>query len=145
MQISVSGDAHAHQRAKKGGVCIKKFGGKVAVREKALRAVKILENETQQLCALDDPCLNIAPLVRRNQKWNDIDFPGPICSERIVVDVVCDAVLANAALGPPPAAFQLLGSDIPKRLDQARPVRSRSHTVSRCLIISISIRAQTLN
>ncbi len=144
MQITVRGDTHSHQRAKKSGVGIEERGRKVAIRNEALRAVKILENETQQLGALNDARLYQAPFVGCNEKWNGIDFPGPVCSERIAVDVVCDAVLANAALGTSPASFQLLGPHIPKRLNQACPVQARRHTVSRCLVIGISIRKQTL-
>src|ERR1035438_130717 len=99
MQITVRGDTHAHQRAKKSGVGVEERGRKVAIRNEALRAVKILENETQHLGKLNDARLYQAPFVGCNKKWNDIDFPGPVFTERIAVDVVCDAVLAHAETG----------------------------------------------
>src|SRR5271170_7264056 len=104
MKITVRGHPHAHHGPQESWVGIEELGRKVSIREEALRAVKILEYEAQQAGALNDAGFDQAPLVGRNQKRDSIDFPGPICSERIAVDVVGDAVLANAAFGTTPAS-----------------------------------------
>ena len=111
----------------------------MALRHEVLRSVEILENQTQQLGALNDARFDETPLVRRNQQRNDVDFPRSICPERIAVDVVGDSVLANAALGTAPASSQLLGADLSKRLHQVRPVRSRSHAIGRQFIVGGSV------
>ena len=67
MQIAVRGNRHAHQRPQKCGVGIEQRGRKVAVRHQVLRAVEVLEQQVQQLGALNDAGFDEAPLVRRNQ------------------------------------------------------------------------------
>src|ERR1039458_1115381 len=106
MQIAVPGNTHAHQRPEKCGVGIEKSGRKVAMRHQVLRPVEILEEQIEQLGALNDARFDEAPLVRRNQQRNDIDLPGPACPEWIAVNVVRDPVLANAPLSTGPASSQ---------------------------------------
>ncbi len=88
---------------------------------KLLRPVEILQNQIQQLGALNDAGFDESPFVGRNQERNDIDLPGPICPERIAVDVVRDSVLANAALGAAPAPSQFLGADRPQATPSGVP------------------------
>ena len=135
MQITVRRNWYANKRPKERGVCVEKRGRKVALRHEVLRSVEILEAQTQQLGALNDAGFDEAPIVRRNQQRNDVDLPRSICAERITVDVVGDSVLANAALGTAPASSQFFGADLPERLHQVRPVRSRSHPIGRQFIV----------
>ena len=74
-------DAHTYHRPQKCGIGIEKFGGKMPALQQGLRAVKILENQAQQLRALNDSLLDVAPLVGWNQEWDNVDFPGPVCAE----------------------------------------------------------------
>src|ERR1039458_9537160 len=99
MQIAMRWYLHSHHRSKKSGVGIKELRRKAATRERPAGAVKILKNETQQLGALNDSLFYEAPLVCRNQKWNDIDLPRPIYTEGIAVNVVRDAGFPNASSG----------------------------------------------
>ena len=138
------GNTNAYQGPKKRRVGVEKRGRKVATCHQGLRPVEILEDQTQQLGALNDAGFDVAPFVRRNQHRNDIDFPRPICPERIAVDVVCDAVLANAAFGTAPALSQLLGADCPKRLHQVCPVRPGSNAISRQFVISSTVAERSL-
>ena len=135
MQITVRGNKHAYQRAKECGVGVKKRGRKAALRQQLLRPVEILQNQAQQLGALNDAGFDVAPLVSRNQQRNDIDPPGPIGPEGIAVDVVRNSVFANTALGAAPAPFQFFRADCPKRLHQVFPVRPGSHAISRQFVI----------
>ena len=46
------------------------------MRDEILRAVKIFEQQIEQMGPLNDSRFNEAPLFRRNQERNDIDLPG---------------------------------------------------------------------
>src|ERR1700733_3284556 len=94
--------------------------------------------------SLNDACFDVAPFVRRNQKRNDIDFPRPICPERITINVVRDAVLANPALGTAPASSQFLGADCPERLHKVCPVRPWSHAIGRQFVIGSTVAERSL-
>src|SRR5450755_1722368 len=98
MQIAVSRNRHAHERAKECRVGIEQGCGKSALRDQILRAVEVLEQQVEQLGALKNSRLKEAPLVCWNQERNDVDLPGSICPQWIAVNVVGDAIFANAAL-----------------------------------------------
>ena len=95
--------------------------------------------QTQQLGALNDSRFDIAPFVGRNQERDNIDFPGTICAERIAVNVVGDAVLADAALGTRPAPSQLFRarwraetpSGAPSEDEESRHRRTTRHMLLR--------------
>jgi hypothetical protein len=114
MKITVRGNPHTYERSKKCGVGEKKRGREVSMRKKLLPSVKILQDATEQPGALNDAGFEESPFIRRNQEWNHVDFPGPVCSERIAVNVIGDAVLANSAFSALPAPFQFLGADCPE-------------------------------
>src|ERR1035441_2391723 len=144
MQITLRGHLHAHQRTKERWVGIQQSCGKVPIRDEVLRTVKVLQNQVQQLGALYDALFDEPPLVRRNKEWDQVDLPGPICPERITINVVRDPVLANASFGATPASSQLVGADRPKRLHQVRPVLPRIHTVGRYLVVSGDIEKRSV-
>ncbi len=84
-----------------------KLRREVSTHKQRLRSIKILENQAKKSCTLNNSLFNIAPLVGSNQERNNIDFPWPVCAERIAVDVVGDAILPDTALGSSAAAPQL--------------------------------------
>src|SRR5580692_8695412 len=110
MQIAVRRNTDTNERAEKCRVGVKKPGRKVALRHQVLRSVNIFKKQTEQLCALNNSCFDIAPLVCRYQEWDNIDLPGAAGSERVAVDVIGDSVFANATLGANPASSQFLGA-----------------------------------
>jgi hypothetical protein len=99
MKITVCRDSHTYHRPKKCRIGVQKLRRETSIRKQILSAIKILENQTQQLRALNDSLFDHAPLVGRNQEGNNIDFPRTVCPERVAVYVVRDAVLADTALG----------------------------------------------
>ncbi len=126
------------------GFAYSSAAGKCPLRHQVLCAVKILQQQVQQLGALNDACLDKPPLVRRNQQRDNIDLPRAIRSQWIAIDVVGDSVLANAALSAAPAAAQLLRANLSQRLHQVRPVRPRRHAISRQLVIRSSVAERSL-
>ena len=144
MQIAVGGNPHSYQWAKEGRVRVEKCSRKMALRHQILGPVKILEQQAEQLGALDDARFDESPLLGRNQQRKDIDLPGSIGSKRIAVNVVRDSVLANPALGPRPAASELLGTDRLKLRHQVGPVPPGSHSIGRHLVIASSVAQRSL-
>ena len=95
--------------------------------------------QAQQLRALNDSLLDIAPLVGGNEERDNIDFPGPICTEGITVDIVGDAIFANATLGAGTPPSQLLRSDCAQRLHQVSPMSTRLHTIGGQFVVGFAV------
>ena len=60
-----------------------------------------------------------APLLRRDQQRNKVDLPRPVRPVRIAIDVVRDAVLANAPFRARPAPRQFIRPDRSQRLESS--------------------------
>ena len=92
------GTAETDDGAKESGVGIGEGGGQATGGEEFLRPVNIAEEEAEKFGPLDDAFFDEAPLVGRDEQRDEVDFPRTADALGIAIDVVGDAVLADAAL-----------------------------------------------
>ena len=104
-----------------------------------MRTVNVAQNEAQQFGALNDTFFDKAPLVGRNEQRNEIDLPGTADALRIAVDVIGDAVFADAALGAGKTFFQFVRAEFAQRLNETGPVAARRYAIGGQFIEHIRI------
>ena len=139
MQIAMHRDLHTHHWPQKRRVPIQQRPGKVPARQQVLRAIKILQQTTQQPRTLSHSSLDEPPLFRFNQQRHNVRLPGSIRPQRIAINVVGNPILANAPFSQRPTPRQFRRPYRSQRPDQRRPVSPRIDPISRPLVVRRSI------
>ena len=86
----------------------------MAAAQQLLRAVKIGQYPVQKARPLDQAGFEFAPFGGRNQERDGIQIPRAVHAQRIAVNVVGDAVFADALPRGFPAARQFFARRAPK-------------------------------
>src|SRR5882757_2096035 len=111
-------------------------GGQIPVQEQFLRTVEIGKDGVEQAGALDEARFQISPLLRRNEQRNRVQAPGPVGPQRVTVNVVADAVLADALPGGLPAVGKFLPAERSQRSDVAIPMGTKNAGLHAHLVVN---------
>src|ERR1017187_6594303 len=100
MQMTTLRWCYPSQRPQKSRICKEQGRRNVTVLNEFARSVDVTHKQIEQVRPLNDAGLDDTPLFRRNQQRNRIDGQRPFYTLRVRINVVGDAVLADAAFRP---------------------------------------------
>ena len=96
----------------------------MAAVQQFLGAIEIGQNPVEKLGALDEAGFEAAPFGSGDQDRDGVEIPRAVHPQRVAVDVVGNAVLANALTGGLPAAGQFFRTQLGERGNVFFPIRT---------------------
>ena len=136
VEVVGPGNGDVMAGAPEGRVAEYQGGGKISVQEQLLRAVEIGKDGVQQARALDQAGFQVAPFRGRDEQRNGIQTPRAVGSQGIAIDVVGDAVFADALARDLPAVGQFLAAERRQGSDVAVPVRTKNARLHAHLVVN---------
>jgi len=118
--------------------------GQRALCKQLLRPIQIREHRVQERRALRDACLDVLPLLRRQEIRQRIEDPGAVPALRVGVHVIRDAVLDDHApreLGGAAGGARIV---LENAVDQRAPVIAHAAVPVQQLVVATRIAAVAL-
>ena len=125
VQAPTAAHLHAMTRPEELRVAQHQRCRQAAFQHQALLAVAVRQHGIEQPRPLDQPRLQAAPVVGRNEQRQRIEVPRPRCRAARAVDVVREAVLVEDPLDTLPACVHLRRTQGADGFDQLPPMRSQ--------------------